>query len=115
MTRDWIHPTDALRTVATAVSLLGVLAIAGCATIGQDFPDARVSEITIGKTTMTEVQAKFGEPWRVGVEDGERKWTYGRYRYSMFGSSRTKDLAIRFDERNVVSSYSYNTTERDEK
>jgi hypothetical protein len=106
------HP---FRTAAAVFLLLSTIAVAGCATIGQDFPDARVSEITIGKTTMTEVQAKFGEPWRVGVEDGERKWTYGKYRYTMFGGSRSKDLAIRFDERNVVSSYSYNKTERDEK
>lgn len=113
MNRD--TSTRPFRIAHRVVLLLSALVFAGCATIGQDFPDARVSEITIGKTTLAEVHAKFGDPWRVGVEDGERKWTYGKYRYTMFGGSRSKDLAIRFDEHDVVSSYSYNTTERDEK
>jgi hypothetical protein len=73
-----------------------------------------VSDVEIGKTTQVQVQAMFGDPWRVGVEDGERKWTYGRYRYSMFGGSRSKDQSVRFDDRGVVTSYSYNTTEADE-
>ncbi len=48
---------------------------------------------------------------RVGIEDGLRTWTYGRYRYRLFGRARTEDLVLRFDAQGVVASYTFNTTE----
>ena len=53
----------------------------------------------------------FGTPWRTGVEDGQRTWTYGHYRYALLGTTRTRDLVVRFDENDVVSSYTYNSTD----
>lgn len=85
-----------------------------CATVGRDFPDSKVSEIRIGVTTQEQIRAMFGPPWRVGVEDGQATWTYGKYRYRLFGEANTKDLIIRFDDRLVVASYSFNTTDHDE-
>ena len=67
-------------------------------------------EIEIGKTTRLQVQGLFGDPWRTGLEDGETTWTYGHYRYSLFGEGMTRDLVVRFDDRGVVSSYSFNST-----
>jgi len=82
----------------------------GCATVGRDFPAAGVSQLEIGQTTRAEVRKLFGAPWRVGVEDGHDTWTYGRYHYRVFGQTETKDLLIRFDENDRVSSYTYNIT-----
>jgi outer membrane protein assembly factor BamE (lipoprotein component of BamABCDE complex) len=90
------------------------LLIIGCATVGKDFPVDRVSEIQIGKTTQQDVLEKFGHPWRVGIEDGQNTWTYGKYRYSLFGDASTQDLVIRFDNQNIVSSFIFNTTEHQE-
>ncbi|CCG97203.1 hypothetical protein MARHY3749 [Marinobacter nauticus ATCC 49840] len=53
----------------------------------------------------------FGEPWRTGIEDGKRTWTYGKYRWSAFGDDETTDLVVRFNNDGTVSSYVYNTTE----
>lgn len=53
----------------------------------------------------------FGEPWRTGIEDGKRTWTYAHYRYSLFGPEQTRDLLVRFDDEGNVVSYSYNTTQ----
>jgi hypothetical protein len=89
-------------------------ALSSCATVGREFPESHVGDIQIGKTTQSDIQTLFGSPWRVGVEDGRRTWTYGRYRYKLFGRSNTKDLVVRFDERGVVASYSFHTTEHDE-
>ncbi len=55
-----------------------------------------------------------GPPWRVGVEDGRRTWTYGRDRYRRFGRARTEDLVLRFDDGGKVVSYTFNTTGHDE-
>lgn len=68
--------------------------------------------IKIGATTQADIQTMFGPPWRVGIEDGKTTWTYGKYGYSLFSQNTAKDLVVRFDNRGIVSSYSYNTTEQ---
>jgi hypothetical protein len=100
------------RAMLTALLLITVFLI-GCATVGYDFPDAQVSDITIGKTTQDQIRAIFGSPWRIGIEDGQRTWTYGKYRYKLIGQSSTKDLVVRFNDKNIVVSYTFNTTEHD--
>jgi hypothetical protein len=89
------------------------LFLSACANVGRNFPSEQVDGIQIGKTTQAEIQEMFGSPWRVGVEDGLRTWTYGKYKYKLFGQSASKDLVVRFDKNNVVVSYSFNTTDHD--
>ena len=98
------------RLLSALVLVFGILQINGCATIGQDFPNSRVSDIKIGQTTQQQVREMFGLPWRMGIEDGRNTWTYGRYRYSLFADDETKDLVIRFDNQGVVRSYTFNTS-----
>lgn len=86
-------------------------AIVGCATVGKDFATHNVDQIRIGETTRAEIQELFGEPWRTGIEDGKRTWTYGKYKWSAFGDAETTDLVVRFNPDGTVSSYVYNTTE----
>lgn len=85
--------------------------IAGCATIGHDFDVSAVPDIARGTTTKSEIVRMFGDPWRRGVEDGREAWTYGFYRFSMFGAERTKDLVVRFDGEGRVASYTFSSTE----
>ena len=94
--------------------LVGTLlaVISGCATVGHDFPSDQVSSIQIGKTTKKEIRAKFGDPWRVGLEDGQETWSYGKYDYTVFSEKGAKDLVIRFTDRDIVESYTFNTTVR---
>ncbi|MBA4377888.1 MAG: hypothetical protein C0395_04435 [Gemmatimonas sp.] len=95
-----------------AVAFVAVAAFAGgCATVGHEFPSSGVTQIRMGQTTQQQVKELFGEPWRTGVEDGRPTWTYGRYRYRLFGETQTKDLIVRFDEQNRVHSYTFSTTE----
>lgn len=103
-----------LRAMLLALAAALVLSAAGCATVGRDFPTAHVTDIRIGQTTQEQVKAMFGSPWRVGVEDGQATWTYGRYYYSASGQKQAKDLVVRFDKQGVVSSYSYSTTDHKE-
>jgi hypothetical protein len=98
-----------LRAHGAALTLLACLG-AGCLNVGHEFPVEPVQKIEIGATTREDVRAMFGEPWRTGIEDGERTWTYGRYRYSLFGEAATRDLVVRFDARGVVTSYTFNST-----
>lgn len=100
--------TALTRTLGLAVFL--AMFLAGCATVGRDFPSDQVSSIRIGHTTQSDIRATFGKPWRTGIDNGQTTWTYGRYHYSVFGQPSTKDLVVRFNSKNVVTSYSFNTT-----
>ena len=105
-----------LRRTASAtfwIVLLG--SVLGCATVGAKFPVEPVDQIVIGQTTRADVQRMFGNPWRIGVDDGDTTWTYGHYRYKLFGRAKTRDLVVRFDANGVVSSYTFNTTEHEDR
>ncbi|MBU0909342.1 MAG: outer membrane protein assembly factor BamE [Proteobacteria bacterium] len=94
-----------------ALALFFMLFLSGCATVGRDFPTYQVPRIKIGETTQTDIRSMFGPPWRVGVEDGTKTWTYGKYRYGLLTDSSTQDLVVRFNDNGIVTSYTYNTTE----
>ena len=98
---------ESLARVAAVV--LTAAAFSGCLTVGRDFPADRVGEIAIGKTTRDEIHRMFGEPWRTGLEDGRRTWTYGHYRYKLFGTTETRDLVVRFEPNGTVASYTFNS------
>jgi outer membrane protein assembly factor BamE (lipoprotein component of BamABCDE complex) len=103
--------TSARPILVRLAAAAGALLLAGCLTVGRDFPAQRVEKLRVGGTTRAQVRDLFGDPWRTGVEDGQRTWTYGRYRYALLGETQTKDLVVRFDERDVVASYTFNSTD----
>jgi hypothetical protein len=103
--------TKRFSRILTAAVMGGILLLAvGCATVGRDFSTSGVAAIRIGETTKTDARALFGNPWRTGVEDGRETWTYGHYRYSLFGPAQTRDLVLRFDKEGRVLSYTFNST-----
>ena len=107
------RPVRASAVIPVILAMLFMF-FSGCATVGRDFPVTSVSDIEIGKTTKEEVRAMFGSPWRIGIEDGQRTWTYGNYSYGIIGQKKAKDLVIRFDDKDVVVSYTFSTTEHNE-
>jgi hypothetical protein len=86
--------------------------LTGCFSVGQEFAGSRVPEIKIGKTTKQEITELFGTPWRTGMEDGRTTWTYGIYKYSLFGADDTQDLLIRFDPQGIARSYTFSSTRK---
>lgn len=95
------------------VAVLGFVlsALVSCATVGHEFAEDKVALIRIGQSTSEDIRRMFGNPWRTGIDDGVTTWTYGLYRYGAFRDAQTSDLVVRFDDKGVVSSYTYNTTE----
>jgi outer membrane protein assembly factor BamE (lipoprotein component of BamABCDE complex) len=94
------------------ISSLAATQLTGCFTVGQEFSPTRVNEIKIGQTRKQDITELFGNPWRTGMEDGQTTWTYGIYKYSLFGGDNTQDLLIRFDNQGVVRSYTFNSTRK---
>ena len=99
--------------VFAAVVALAAGTAPGCVSVGSDFPSAPIAELAVGRTTQAEVRREFGAPWRTGLEDGQRTWTYGHYRYSLIGGERARDLVLKWDARGVLTSYTYATTEHE--
>ncbi len=102
-----------MRSSVCSVLLLALCAGLGCVSVGADFPAAPIGDLVVGETTQSQAQREFGAPWRTGVEDGRRTWTYGHYRYSLFGGAYARDLVLKWNERDVLASYTYATTEPD--
>ena len=93
---------------------LGIfIMMVGCATVGQDFSADAVHDIRIDTTTAGEVLKMLGPPWRTGLENGRKTWTYRYYKYRLFGPTDTRDLIITFNPDNTVAAYSFNTTDTD--
>lgn len=100
-------------SIALPLTTLGLATqLTGCATVGQEFSASRVHEINVGQSRKQDITNLFGTPWRTGLEDGRPTWTYGIYRYSLFGADDTQDLVIRFDNQGIVRSYTFNTTRK---
>lgn len=94
---------------ASLVSAI-LFTFSGCATIGSDFQFKGRNSIAAGKTTKDDILSAYGQPFRVGYENGDEKWTYGYYQYKVFGDSQTKDLTVTFDRRGYVTKYSYSSS-----
>ncbi len=98
------------RATLSALLVLCAFSLA-CFHVGREFPTEPIAKLEIGSTTRDQVREIFGPPWRTGIEDGDETYTYGRYRYALFSQPRASDLVLRFDERGLLRSYTYNTTE----
>ena len=94
---------------------LSLVILNGCVTAGKSFRSDDLSWIVADKTSQGEIQRVLGEPFRVGVDSGSLTWTYGYYRYRLFGETRTKDLVLEFNKDGTVSSYTFNTSFPEEK
>ena len=111
----YLFTTNLKKSIRLFISLsicILFISAAGCATVGHDFPADQVNAIKIGMTTKAEIKTMFGEPWRVGLEDGRETWSYGQYHYTMLSEKDAKDLVVRFNEKDIVESYTFNTTNR---
>ena len=95
--------------------LVSAAALSGCATVGRNFDSTSLDWIKSGQTTKMEVLAELGQPFRVGMDSGRRTWTYGYYRYRLFGASTAKDLVIRWNSDGKVEAYNLNTSFPEEK
>ncbi|MBI2522559.1 MAG: outer membrane protein assembly factor BamE [Bdellovibrio sp.] len=101
--------------IRLATLLMLLLSFASCATVGRHFQFMGTESIQIGKTTRADIFKTYGEPFRVGYDNGNVKWTYGYYLYRVIGTTETKDLIITFDANGVVKDYTYSTSMKDEK
>jgi outer membrane protein assembly factor BamE (lipoprotein component of BamABCDE complex) len=102
----------ALHRIRAALAAAGLaLALSGCITVGNEFPQDAVDVVKPGTTTLDEIRKIFGNPMRTGLDEGKVTWTYLRYHANILGDFDGKDLIVKFDDQNRVHSLSFNSTD----
>ena len=99
--------SNCLRSVCFT-GLLFLFAV-GCATSGKDFP-SRTDWIHKSQTKQQDVVSVMGEPFAVGNSGGTPTWTYGFYRYELFGRSLHKELKFYWSPNKTVDHFSFNSS-----
>jgi len=95
-----------LKSVA---ALTLTLSLAGCVTNGRDFR-SEVDWIKDKQTKQTDVKLLLGEPYAVGNSAGRPTWTYGYYRYRLFGKSFQKELKLYWLPDGTVERFSFDSS-----
>ena len=101
--------------------LLMIMLLAGCSTlkVGRDF-DMRTFEdmVKVGETSKAQVLAKMGSPKSKGVSlnrNGERlvEWVYfyATGKLSGMDDAQLKILQVRFDQRDILRSYNWTSSD----
>lgn len=97
--------------IVNIILLIGLLFAFGCGTAGKDFNESLYKNIVEGTTNHKEVQSMFGTPFKKGVQNGNRVWTYEYNYYNALGNNITKDMIIVFDKHGVVKSHQMMTNQ----
>jgi len=46
----------------------------GCGTVGKSFNTSKVESIVNGITTRSDIKKMFGEPFKIGIQNGQPIW-----------------------------------------
>ena len=98
--------------IINIILLTGLLLIYGCGTIGKDLNESLYKNIVAGTTTHKEIQAMFGPPFKKGIQNGYKVWTYEYNAFNSVGDDTTKDMVIVFTPDGVVKSHQMMTNQR---
>ena len=94
------------------VFVVGIISISnGCGTVGKNFNTSKVENIVNGTTTRSDVKKMFGEPFKVGIQNGQPIWIYENHHYSIIGKNASKDLIIIFGLDGIVQSHQFMSNE----
>jgi hypothetical protein len=90
--------------------LIALVLVAGCVSVrfGRDFPSPEARSIVAGKTDRAALQRMFGDPYQVGLDNGDPTWRWF-YGQRDSGVEVSKDLTVRFSAEGIVKSYSFSS------
>ena len=92
-----------------ALTVVLALGLASCAAFstGREFASPTKDSIKNGVTTQADLVRLFGEPTQVGIDDGDRAWTWLYFKKG--NPDLTKQLTVRLTPNGVVKSYTFNS------
>ena len=90
------------------VILVGIILMSnGCGTAGKNFDASKVENIVNGATTRSNIKKMFGEPFKIGIQNGQPIWVYENHHYSIIHEETSKDLIIIFSPDGIVQSHQF--------
>jgi outer membrane protein assembly factor BamE (lipoprotein component of BamABCDE complex) len=110
-----------IRKLLSVAIVAAVIGAAGCGPVGVDNPDARLTNLRDGKTTLAQVNQEFGNPQTdKTAPDGTRTVTYALMQQQSSSEAHTpflgpwsgkttqveNDLTMTFDKSGVLQSHS---------
>ena len=110
MKKIGLHRANLFLQISLATITL-TLFFLGCGTAGKNFNESLYSNIVKGTTTHKEIQAMFGPPFKKGVQNGSKIWTYEYNVYNSLGNDITKDIVVVFTPSGVVKSHQMMTNQ----
>jgi len=100
----------AMKWIFKSIAILMMIAFVGsCVTNGREF-NSNMTWIQKGKTKMDDVRLVLGAPQSVGSSSGVPTWTYGYYKYNVFGNGATKEVKFYSNPDQTVNSFSYTSS-----
>lgn len=93
---------------ALLAALVVALALPACAAlqVGREFPSPEAAQIKADVTDKARLLTLFGEPYQVGIDNGDQTWRWF-YAQRSAASTTSKDLSVRFNANGTVKSYSF--------
>ena len=104
MKKIGLHKANHSLQISLAIIILAIF-FSGCGTVGKNFDESLYSNIAKGTTTHKEIQSMFGPPFKKGIQNGYRVWTYEYNYVNTLGSDIIKDMIIVFEKNGVVKSH----------
>ena len=104
MKKTGLHKANLSLKISLATITL-TLFFSGCGTAGKNFDESLYSNIVKGTTTHNEIQSMFGAPFKKGIQNGFRVWTYEYNHVNPFGFDIIKDMIIVFEKNGLVKSH----------
>ena len=90
------------------IILVGIILLpGGCGTAGKSFDTSKVESIVNGTSTRSDIKKMFGEPFKIGIQNGQPIWVYEDHYYSIIREETSKDLIIIFSPDGIVQSYQF--------
>jgi len=90
------------------VIVVGIILMSnGCGTAGKSFDASKVENIVNGATTRSNIKKMFGEPFKIGIQNGQPIWVYENHHYSIIHEETSKDLIIIFSPDGIVQSHQF--------
>ena len=96
-----------MKYLIVSILLGSLLALGGCGTAGKDFNKSKVSKITNGTTTRAEIRKMFGEPFKMGTQNGLPVWVYEYSLYHSIENDKSKNLVVVFSSDGVVQAHQF--------
>lgn len=81
--------------------------LAGCGSVGRDFPTFPMEKLQASVSTKDDVYAAFGEPLDRGTDTGYETWIYHYYDRALFGRQNEKRLVVIFNRDGTLRHYSF--------